>query len=47
VKVVDARRDVLKHHLEALDRATDGEWPALKAKIDRDLKEQSAEKEGK
>jgi len=38
VKGVDARREVLKHHLDALDRTTDTEWAALKAKIDRDLK---------
>lgn len=38
VKAVDARREVLKHHLDALDRTTDTEWAGLKAKIDRDLK---------
>jgi len=39
VKVVEARRDVLKHHLDALERTTDTEWGSLKAKIDRDLAE--------
>ena len=39
VKAVEARRDVLRHHLDALDRTTDTEWAALKARIDRDLKD--------
>lgn len=41
VKAVDARRDVLKHDLDAIDRTTDNEWAATKAKIDRDLREHS------
>jgi hypothetical protein len=37
VRAIDAKRDVLKHHLVALDRTTDAEWASLKGKIDRDL----------
>lgn len=49
VKAIDARREVLKHDLDALDRTTDGEWASLKAKIDRDLKDHAGagEAEGK
>jgi hypothetical protein len=32
------RRAALKKHLDALDRSTAQDWPALKAKIDRDLR---------
>ena len=42
VKAVDARRELLKHDLDALDRTTDTEWASLKAKIDRDLKDHAA-----
>lgn len=41
VKLLDARRDVLKHDLESVDRTSDQEWAALKARIDRDLREQA------
>lgn len=49
VKAIDARRELLKHDLEALARTTDTEWAALKAKIDRDLKDHAGagEVEGK
>lgn len=51
VKAIDARREVLKHDLDALDRSTDTEWASLKSKIERDLKdhagEHAAEGEGK
>jgi hypothetical protein len=40
-KVLDARREVLKRDLDALDRTTAQEWAALKARIDRDLREQT------
>lgn len=43
VKAIDARREVLKHHLESLDRVTDTQWPTVKASIDRDLKDQTEE----
>jgi hypothetical protein len=39
VKAIDARREVLKHDLDAIDRTADTEWASLKAKVDRDLKE--------
>lgn len=39
LKLLEGRRDVLKHHLDALDRTTDQDWAALKAGIDRDLRE--------
>lgn len=49
VKAIDARREVLKQDLDALDRTTDTEWASLKAKIDRDLKDYAGagEAEGK
>lgn len=39
VKAIDARREVLRHDLDAVDRTADTEWASLKAKIDRDLKD--------
>ena len=36
-KAIDARRALLASHLHALDRTSDGEWPALRARIERDL----------
>lgn len=39
VKAIDGKREVLKHHLDSLDRTTDTEWASLKAKIDRDLED--------
>lgn len=39
VNALDARRELLKHDLDSLDRTTDTEWASLKAKIDRDLKD--------
>lgn len=49
LKALDAKRDVLKHDLDALDRTADSEWASLKAKIDRDLKDHAGagEAEGK
>ena len=48
VTAVDGRREVLKHHLDALDRTADTEWASLKARIDRDLKVHGADdSEGK
>jgi hypothetical protein len=39
VKAIDARRELLRHDLDVLDRTTDADWASLKAKIDRDLKD--------
>lgn len=49
VKAIDARREVLKQDLDALDRTTDPQWASLKAKIDRDLDDHAGagEAEGK
>ncbi len=41
LRALDARRDVLKHDLDALDRTNDQDWVVLKARIDRDLREHS------
>lgn len=46
VKAIDARREVLKQDLDALDRTTDPQWALLKAKIDRDLKDHAGAGEG-
>lgn len=39
VKLVDARRAVLRKDLDALDSSNDDDWASLKQKIDRDLRE--------
>lgn len=46
LKLLDGRREVLKHHLDALDGTTDEDWAALKARIDRDLREQGSGSQG-
>jgi hypothetical protein len=45
VAALDARRAVLKQDLRSLDRTTDQEWAALKAKIDRDLRDYADERQ--
>ena len=41
-KMIAGRRETLKHWLDAIDRSTREDWPALKAKIDRDLEPELA-----
>lgn len=47
VAALEGRRDVLKSDLEALDRATDLDWAALRARVDRDLRADRRDQEGR